>query len=234
FLFVFSSADKNLVGNPAGYYLSEAARPYYIFSPSCEIDFASPKGIFPAKDKECIDFLKDETVKAKFTETKTPSDVEAAKYDVISYPGGHAPVIDLPQSPLSIKLASDFYRAGNITAAVCHRTAALAEATDSHSKSIFVGKSFTGFSNAEEKAVNAVATIPFRLEEKITALGGKYEKAADLFGVKVVVDGNLYTGQNPNSAGTIGQRDPCGLEQMNVEILESKCSCRRQFSLHRL
>ncbi|KAJ7591932.1 hypothetical protein C8J56DRAFT_1046289 [Mycena floridula] len=157
-LFVFSSADKNLVGNPAGYYLPEGLH---------SIDFASPKGIFPvdpasielwAKDKECIDFLKDQTVKAKFTEAKTLSDVEAAKYD----------------------------------------------------------------------------TIPFLLEDKITALGGKYEKAADLFGVKVVVDGNLYTGQNPNSAGTIGQRDPCGLEQMNVEILESKCSCRGQFYLHRL
>ncbi|KAJ7591903.1 class I glutamine amidotransferase-like protein, partial [Mycena floridula] len=188
-LFVFSSADKNLVGNPASYYLPEAAHPYYIFPPSCEIDFASPKGIFrsipPAlkslweKDKECIDLLKDEPVKAKFAEAKTLSDVDAAKYDVIFYPGGHAPVIDLPQNPLSIKLASDFYRAGKITAAVCHGTAL---ARQVH----LVGKSFTGFSNAEEKAVNAVATIPFLLEDKIMALGGKYEKAADLFGVKVV------------------------------------------------
>ncbi|KAJ7591979.1 class I glutamine amidotransferase-like protein [Mycena floridula] len=208
-LFVFSSADKNLVGNPTGYYLPEgcirwiSAHPYYIFSPSCEIDFASSKGTFPvdpasadknllwAKDKECIDFLKDETVKAKFAEAKTLSDIDAAKYDVIFYPGGHAPVIDLPQNPLSIKLASDFYRAGKITAVVCHGTAALAE-------------SFTGFSNAE-KAVNAVATIPFLLEDKITALGGKYEEAADLFGVKVVVDGNLYTDQNPNSAGPLAK-----------------------------
>ncbi|KAJ7591840.1 class I glutamine amidotransferase-like protein [Mycena floridula] len=164
-LFVFSSADKNLVGNPRWLLSARrsafAAHPYYIFSPSCEIDFASPKGIFRsippalkslwAKDKECIDFLKDQTVKAKFAEAKT-----LAKYNVIFYPGGHAP-------------------------------------------------SFTGFSNAEEKAVNAVATIPFLLEDKITALGGKYEKAADLFGVKVVVDGNLYTGQNPNSAGPLAK-----------------------------
>ncbi|KAJ7591829.1 ThiJ/PfpI [Mycena floridula] len=196
---------------------SFAAHPYYIFSPSCKIDFGSPKGIFPAdpasielwaKDKECIDFLKDKTVKAKFAEAKTLSDVDTAKYDVIFYPGGHAPVIDLPQKPLSIKLASDastspssylhFYRAGKITAAVCHGTAL---ARQIH----LVGKSFTGFSNAEEKAVNAVATIPFLLEDKITALGGKYEKAADLFGVKVVLDGNLYTGQNPNSAGPLAK-----------------------------
>ncbi|KAJ7592086.1 hypothetical protein C8J56DRAFT_1131542 [Mycena floridula] len=69
---------------------SRAAHPYYIFSPSCEIDFASPKGTFPvdptsielwAKDKECIDFLKDETVKAQVHRGKTLSDVDAAKYD---------------------------------------------------------------------------------------------------------------------------------------------------------
>ncbi|KAJ7592100.1 class I glutamine amidotransferase-like protein, partial [Mycena floridula] len=164
-LFVFSSADKNLVGNPAGYYLPEAAHPYYIFSPSCEIDFGSPKGTFPVnptsiEGKECIDFLKDETVKAKFAEAKT-----------------------LSNNPLSIKLASDFYRAGKITAAVCHGTAALAE-------------SFTGFSDAEEEALNVVARIPFLLENKITALGGKYEKADELFGVKVV---------NPNSAGPLAK-----------------------------
>ncbi|KAJ7592083.1 class I glutamine amidotransferase-like protein [Mycena floridula] len=208
-LFVFSSADKNLVGNPAGYYLPEAAHPYYIFSPSCEVDFASPKGTFPvdaasielwAKDKECIDFLKDETVKAKFAEAKTLSDVDAAKYDVIFYPGGHAPVIDLPQNPLSIKLASDFYRAGKITAAVCHGTA-----SQTRKANPSVGKSFTGFSNAEEEALNAVAWVPFLLEDKIMALGGKYEKADELFGVKVVVDGNLYTGQNPNSAGPLAK-----------------------------
>ncbi|KAJ7576629.1 hypothetical protein C8J56DRAFT_1116969 [Mycena floridula] len=44
-----------------------------------------------AKDKECTDFLKDETVKAKFAKAKTLSDVDVAKYDVIFYPGGHAP-----------------------------------------------------------------------------------------------------------------------------------------------
>ncbi|KAJ7592089.1 class I glutamine amidotransferase-like protein [Mycena floridula] len=137
--------------------------------------------------------------KGSVTEEKS---MHAAKYDVIFYPGGHATVIDLPQNPLSIKLTSDLYRAGKITAAVCHRTAALA---DSQGKSIFIGKSFTGFSDAEKEALNAVAWIPFLLQDKITALGGKYEKADELFGVEVVVDGNLYTEQNLNSAGSLAK-----------------------------
>ena len=36
-------------------------------------------------------------------------------------------------------------------------------------------------------------------------LGGKYVKADQLWGAKVVVDGNLITGQNPASAGPIGK-----------------------------
>jgi putative intracellular protease/amidase len=48
-------------------------------------------------------------------------------------------------------------------------------------------------------------TVPWSLEDKLTELGGVYEKADEPFGVKVVVDGTLYTGQNPASAGPLGE-----------------------------
>lgn len=35
-------------------------------------------------------------------------------------------------------------------------------------------------------------------------LGARYVKAAELFGVKVSVDGKLFTGQNPPSAKSLG------------------------------
>jgi putative intracellular protease/amidase len=82
---------------------------------------------------------------------------------------------------------------------------ALVQAVDGSGKSIFAGKSFTGFSNAEEEQVGKVKDIPFLLETKIGELGGKYEKAAEPWGAKVVVDGHLITGQNPASAGPIGE-----------------------------
>ncbi|KAJ7591992.1 class I glutamine amidotransferase-like protein [Mycena floridula] len=213
-LFVFTSADKNLLGKPTGYYLPEAAHPYHVLWPTCKIDFASPKGTFPldptsveaySSDVECMEFLKNPTVESKFAEARKLSDVDADQYDVIFYPGGHGPVLDLPQDPFSIKLAESFYRSGKITAAVCHGTAALAGVTDSDGKSIFIGKKFTGFSNVEEESINAVKAVPFLLEDKIGALGGKYERADELWAVKVVVDGNLYTGQNPESAGPLAK-----------------------------
>ena len=57
-----------------GWYLPEAAHPYYVLAPHAEIDFASPKGPNPPidqhsveafKDDESVNFLKDEVVREK-------------------------------------------------------------------------------------------------------------------------------------------------------------------------
>ena len=44
------------------------------------------------------------------------------------------------------------------------------------------------------------------LESRIVELGGKFEKAEALFQAHVVVDGKLYTGQNPASAKPLAER----------------------------
>ncbi|KAF7351267.1 Glutathione-independent glyoxalase HSP31 [Mycena sanguinolenta] len=223
-LFVLTSAATTLTGAQAGWYiyatLLMAAHPYYILAPHATIDFASPAGPNPPiseksvklfeSDPECIKFLADETVKSKLASAKKLSERE--DYDAVFYVGGHGPVMDLAVDPINIKLASEFYQAGKITAAVCHGSAALTGATDAQGKSIFAGKAATGFSNAEETAINMVKDVPFLLEDKIKSLGGKYEKAADLWAPHVVVDGNLYTGQNPASASPIGQAVLKGLK----------------------
>jgi len=211
-LFVFTSADKNLKGGPTGWYLPEAAHPYYILSPYAEIDFVAPKGPNPPVDEysvqtftddESVKFLKDETVKAKFASAKKLTEVKASDYDAVFYPGGHGPVLDLAFDDVNAKLASDFFRAGKITSAVCHGPAALVKVTDANGKSIFAGRKATGFTNAEEIDVNAVDAIPFLLEDRIKELGGTFEHVG-LWDPKVVVDGNLITGQNMASAGPIG------------------------------
>ncbi|KAF8212716.1 class I glutamine amidotransferase-like protein [Mycena galopus ATCC 62051] len=213
-LFVLTSANKALTGGQTGWFLPEAAHPYYIFAPHATIEFASPKGPNPDVDEgsvkmfeadaECIKFLADETVKSKLASAKKLSEVSSKDYDMIFYVGGHGPVIDLAVDEVNIKLASEFYQAGKITAAVCHGPAAPVGVKDAQGRSIFAGKAATGFSNAEEIQVDKVKDIPFLVEDRIISLGGKYEKAADLWKPHVVVDGNLITGQNPNSAGPIG------------------------------
>ncbi len=55
-------------------------------------------------------------------------------------------------------------------------------------------------------SAGGIGTIPFLLEDALQKLGGQYEKAPADWGVKVVVDGKLYTGQNPASAGPLAER----------------------------
>ena len=163
-------------------------------------------------------------MKQKFASAKTLSEVNPADYDAIFYVGGHGPVIDLASDATNAKLASAFFQAGKITSAVCHGPAALVGAVDANGKSIFDGRKATGFSNEEEIQAKGTEIVPFLLEDRIKSLGGKFEAADQPWGVsafcavvvcltdahaclqvKVVVDGNLITGQNPASAGPIGK-----------------------------
>jgi len=213
-LFVFTSADTNLLGGKTGWFVSEGAHPYKILAPHYKIDFASPAGSNPpvdersvqmfAEDQDSIDFLNNETVKSKLANAKKLSEVQAKDYDAIFYVGGGGPVIDLAHDPVNHKLASEFWQSGKIVSAICHGTAAAVGAVDAEGKSIFLGRSFTGFSNAEEHAIDNVKAIPFLLEDKITGLGGKYEKSPALWEPHAVVDGKLVTGQNQNSGVVFG------------------------------
>jgi len=213
-LFVFTSASKTLTGSPTGWYLPEAAHPYYVLAPTHNIDFASPAGPNPPvdeysvqnfKDEESVKFLKDEVVQKKLANAKKISDVNVDDYDAVFYPGGHGPVIDLASDPVNIKLGSQFYRAGKIVSAVCHGPAALVGVTDATGASIFAGKAFTGFSNLEEELADKVKDIPFLLEDELASRGGIYEKAAQPWAPYVVVTGRLITGQNPASAKGVGE-----------------------------
>jgi len=75
------------------------------------------------------------------------------------------------------------------------------------------GKNVTGFSNVEEEQVEKVKDIPFLLEDRLQELGAHYTKAAEPWGVHVVVDGNLITGQNPASAKGVGEAIKSTLEK---------------------
>jgi len=212
-LFVYTSCSKTLTGSGTGWYLPEAAHPYYVLAQHHTIDFAAPNGPNPPVDEKSVQmftddesqqYLKDDTVAKKFAECKKLSDVDPSQYDAIFYVGGHGPVIDLASDPVNIKLANEFWRSGKITSAVCHGPAALVGVTDKAGNSIFVGRSATCFTNEEEVQVDGVKIIPFLVEDKIKSLGGKFDKT-EPWGVKVCVDGKLITGQNPASAKAVGE-----------------------------
>lgn len=130
----------------------------------------------------------------------------ADAYDAVFYPGGHGPMFDLAVDDVSRKLIADFAARGKVVAAVCHGPAAFVNVTLADGTPLLKGKEVTGFSNVEEDQVQLSQFMPFMLEDKLVeASGGKFVKAAEPWGEKVVVSGNVITGQNPASAHKIGE-----------------------------
>jgi putative intracellular protease/amidase len=64
----------------------------------------------------------------------------------------------------------------------------------------------TGFSNVEEEQVGLAENAPWLLEDRLKQLGADYSTAAEPWGAHVVVDRNLYTGQNPQSSAELAER----------------------------
>jgi len=91
------------------------------------------------------------------------------------------------------------YGNGKIVSAVCHGPTCLPQCNKADGSPLVKGKVVTGFKDSEEKAVQLESLVPFMLEAKLKELGGKYESADD-WNSKVCVDGNLITGQNPQSS----------------------------------
>lgn len=63
------------------------------------------------------------------------------------------------------------------------------------------GRKVTGFTNAEEQAVELDKLMPFLLESRLRELGAEFDAASN-WSDHVIVDGKLITGQNPQSSGS--------------------------------
>ncbi|KAF7369508.1 hypothetical protein MVEN_00280600 [Mycena venus] len=61
------------------------------------------------------------------------------------------------------------------------------------------------YRSTKSNGLSSDRDVPFLLEDKLKSLGATFEKADELWGVKVVVDGHLITGQNPKSAKFVGE-----------------------------
>lgn len=147
-------------------------------------------------DREFMDLLRD---------TVAVTEVDAADYGAIYLPGGHGTMFDLPGDAVLARLVGQMYDDGKIVAAVCHGPAGLLGAVRADGRPVVEGKKVTGFAPAEEKLANRDDAIPFRLDEALKEKGAKYTKALRPYADKVVRDGTLITGQNPQSARSVGE-----------------------------
>ena len=118
-------------------------------------------------------------------------------------------MFDLATDETSHQLINEFSAANKIVGAVCHGPAALALVKRGDGTGYLLdGQRVTGFSNVEEEQVGLTEAVPFLLEDALNkASGGRFEKAKEPWGEKVVVasGGRLITGQNPASATGVGR-----------------------------
>jgi putative intracellular protease/amidase len=210
-LMVLTSHDAlGDTGKKTGFWLEEFAAPYYVLSDAgAKITLASPKGGQPpldpksdapdAQTDDTLRFKGDAAARAALAATLKLASLDMAAFDAVFYPGGHGPLWDLAEDPVSIHLLEYFAAGGRPIAAVCHAPAIFRHTKVANGKPLVSGRNVTGFANTEEAAAGLTEVVPFLVEDMLVKNGGIYSKGGD-WASHVVVDGNLVTGQNPASS----------------------------------
>jgi putative intracellular protease/amidase/catechol 2,3-dioxygenase-like lactoylglutathione lyase family enzyme len=212
---VLTSHDElGNTGRKTGFWLEEFAAPYFVFRDAgVELTLASPKGGQPPLDPKSdlpenqtppmARFKKDKTAQEALAHTVKLSSVKAEDFDTVFYPGGHGPMWDLAEDPVSIALLESFYNSGKPIALVCHSPGVLRHVTYQGAP-LVKGKHVAGFTNGEEEVMQLTKVVPFLVEDELLRLGAIFEKKANWQPFSIV-DGRLITGQNPASSTSAAQ-----------------------------
>ena len=214
-LMVLTSHDQlGNTGLKTGFWLEEFAAPYFVFRDAgVELTLASPKGGQPPIDPKSdlpenrtpamARFKKDKTAQEALANTVKLSSVKSEDFDTVFYPGGHGPMWDLAEDPVSIALLESFYNSGKPIALVCHSPGVLRHVTYK-GEPLVKGKRVAGFTNGEEEEMKLTKVVPFLVEDELLRLGAVFEKVANWQPFSIV-DGRLVTGQNPASSTSAAQ-----------------------------
>jgi putative intracellular protease/amidase len=212
---VLTSHDQlGNTGRKTGFWLEEFAAPYFVFRDAgVQLTLASPKGGQPPIDPKSdlpenqtpamTRFKQDQTAQKALSQTVKLAEVKAEDFDTVFYVGGHGPMWDLAESPVSVALLESFYNSGKPIALVCHSPGVLRHVTYQGAP-LVKGKHVTGFTNGEEAEVDLTHVVPFLVEDELMRLGAIFEKVADWQPFSIV-DGRLVTGQNPASSTSAAQ-----------------------------
>ena len=214
-LMVLTSHDQlGNTGRKTGFWLEEFAAPYFVFKDAgVELTLASPKGGQPPLDPKSdlpenqtpamTRFKKDKMAQQALANTATLSSMNSEDFDTVFYPGGHGPMWDLAEDPVSIALLESFYNSGKPIALVCHSPGVLRH-VKYKGEPLVKGKHVTGFTDGEEEEVQLTKVVPFLVEDELLRLGAIFEKKAN-WQPFAITDGRLVTGQNPASSTSAAQ-----------------------------
>lgn len=181
-----------------------------------QVDLASPGGVAPTMDKRSLDpkVVGDEIATRmrayldrhamRIESPLVLGEVDTARYDAVVVPGGHGPVEDLYKDPDMGRVLVEADRRSKVIAAVCHGPAALLAARDENGQWPFAGRRMTSLSDEEEIEFGTAENAPWLLADTLRKSGGAYEQGPN-WSTHVVEDGNLLTGQNPQSSAALAE-----------------------------
>jgi putative intracellular protease/amidase len=214
---VVSNPAISPVWGPVGFWASELTHPWYeLTEAGYEVEVASPKGGkveldsysdprhesgYSADDILTRGFLETPSCAKLLEATKKLADVSVAETDAILVAGGAAPMFTFRGDAVFEKLLRELYEAEKVVAAICHGVCALLDVKLSNGQHLVGAKTITGFSNAEEDAVDAMSgtrTMPFRVEDVARERRANFVSAG-LWRPFAVRDGRIVTGQQQYS-----------------------------------
>lgn len=224
-LMVLTSNDRLGNSGKTGWYLSEVSHVYYpLKEAGFIIEFASPKG---GKAPLDIGSLKlEDPINKKFVdefkikdgiETMNIHEADPKLYPVIYFAGGHGTMWDFPDDEEIQRITKDIYENGGIVAAVCHGPSALVNVKLSDDTYLVADKEVNSFTNNEEREVGKDDVVPFLLESKLRERGAKF-LSSENWKKEVVVSDRLITGQNPASAGPLGETIVEQFNKLGVDL----------------
>jgi putative intracellular protease/amidase len=205
-----SHATKGASGESTGFFLGELTHPLAeLEAAGIPVEFASIQGGEPPVDGLDLDdavnarYWNDSAFRDAIRHTRRLGEVDTSQYIALFFAGGHGAMWDFPFSPDVPRVTREIYEAGGVVGAVCHGPAALVNVTLSDGTYLVAGKNLSAFTDDEERAVKLDRIVPFLLASTLTQRGAHHHPAPDWM-AKVVVDGRLVTGQNPQSAAGVG------------------------------
>ncbi|KUJ81704.1 hypothetical protein AVO43_13985 [Microbulbifer sp. ZGT114] len=201
-------------GKATGFWMAELTHPYFaLLDAGIPVDIVSIAGGDAPVDPRSLKqddadnqrFLSNPQTRKLIEDTRSLGEVDPAKYAAVIFVGGHGTMWDFPDNADVNRVAATIFENDGVVAAVCHGPAALLGITLSDGSRLVAGRNVTGFTNSEEHAVQLADVVPFMLEDALKSAGANFQGGAD-WQSKVVVDGRLITGQNPASAGALGEK----------------------------
>ncbi|MGW2936690.1 type 1 glutamine amidotransferase domain-containing protein [Streptomyces sp. NPDC001156] len=204
--------------HPSGYWAEEFVVPHRILTQAgFTVDIAAPEGGKPTADPVSLRpevagpeadafaaYIEDAA--EALAHPRALADIDTADYDAIFLPGGHGPMEDLAHDADLGRILIEADAAGKIIAPVCHGPAALLSANLPGGRWLFAGRTLTVFTNEEERLNGTADRAPWLVETVLTARGAVVRSAAEAWNANVVVDGNLFSGQNPASSEPLAER----------------------------